>query len=107
MNLITGDMTNLNLCFNERILLALQTIAGHALGREAILDNIDFVRKLKQIIDDYPNENIRCKAAVLVRELTTNFIGKQQKNLLMYLSHQPSIVKIIILVIIPKTLLVS
>lgn len=60
----------------ERVLLALQTFASHAMGREAMLYDKKLQFELKRLVLPTNSENIRCKAAAVIRELTNYFIGK-------------------------------
>lgn len=68
------ELNEMNPSFAERLILVLATMATHALGREAMLDNQILPKVLFNLIQNN-DENIRCKAASLCKELTVNFLG--------------------------------
>lgn len=61
----------------ERILIALQTIASHAVGREEILKQQDLLEKFKDLLDNDSTE-IRFKIAAVIENLARSFTGKYQ-----------------------------
>lgn len=61
----------------ERILIALQTIASHAVGREEILKQQDLLEKFKDLLNSDSTE-IRFKIAAVIENLARSFTGKYQ-----------------------------